>query len=241
MVQKLGHERRKHLAVLQPGSRFLVKAVGSQTGASGESPTNQRSTPGGVARSVFLVRMKTVAIAASQGQSAIGAAITGEQPEQTGARRKPSRQERRNQQQARQHTCSHAAQDLRPKLRSRVSGNRDTERGPASAQRDVANGKKLTTLRDAALYITKLPKAEHDTEEWQAAMEALLLVAEDDGPTMFARIFALCPRIPYTVGDRFCVPIVLVALPRESQCHCKQGISLLPVWLGFFHRDHFLK
>jgi hypothetical protein len=37
-------------------------------------------------------------------------------------------------------------------------------------------------LRDAALYITKLPKEEHDVEEWQAAMEALMLVAECDGP-----------------------------------------------------------
>jgi len=35
---------------------------------------------------------------------------------------------------------------------------------------------------------TKLPKAEHDTAPWQAAMEALLLVAELGGPTMFARI-----------------------------------------------------
>jgi hypothetical protein len=52
----------------------------------------------------------------------------------------------------------------------------------------LPNGRKLVTLRDAALYITKLPKAEHDAEEWQAAMEALLLVAEHDGPTMFARI-----------------------------------------------------
>jgi hypothetical protein len=43
-------------------------------------------------------------------------------------------------------------------------------------------------LADAALYITKLPKAEHDAPEWQAAMEALLLVAERNGPTMFARI-----------------------------------------------------
>ena len=34
----------------------------------------------------------------------------------------------------------------------------------------------------------KLPKAEHDAVEWQAAMEALLLVAESGGPTMFARI-----------------------------------------------------
>jgi hypothetical protein len=46
----------------------------------------------------------------------------------------------------------------------------------------------LRTLRDAAQYITKLPKAEHDADEWQAAMEALLLVAELDGPPMFARI-----------------------------------------------------
>jgi hypothetical protein len=52
----------------------------------------------------------------------------------------------------------------------------------------LPSGKKLITLRDAAHYITKLPEAEHDADEWQAAMEALLLVAEHDGPTMFARI-----------------------------------------------------
>ena len=46
----------------------------------------------------------------------------------------------------------------------------------------------LCTLRDAAQYISKLPKAEHDADEWQAAMQALLLVAEQDGPLMFARI-----------------------------------------------------
>jgi hypothetical protein len=44
------------------------------------------------------------------------------------------------------------------------------------------------TLRDAAQYILKLPKAERDADEWQAAMEALILVAEHNGPTMFARI-----------------------------------------------------
>jgi hypothetical protein len=52
----------------------------------------------------------------------------------------------------------------------------------------LPKGRKLITLRDAATYITKLPKAEHDAAEWQAAMEALLLVAESGGPTMFARI-----------------------------------------------------
>jgi hypothetical protein len=49
-------------------------------------------------------------------------------------------------------------------------------------------GKNLITLGDAALYITELPKAEHDAEEWRAAMQALLLVAENDEPAMFARI-----------------------------------------------------
>jgi hypothetical protein len=44
--------------------------------------------------------------------------------------------------------------------------------------------KPLATLRDAALYIAKLPKAENTADEWQAAMEALIL----NGLTMFARI-----------------------------------------------------
>jgi hypothetical protein len=44
------------------------------------------------------------------------------------------------------------------------------------------------TLRDAAQYIIELPKAERDADEWQAAMGALMLVAERGGPTMLARI-----------------------------------------------------
>jgi hypothetical protein len=32
-------------------------------------------------------------------------------------------------------------------------------------------------LEDAGNYITPLPKAEHEAAEWQAAMEALILVA----------------------------------------------------------------
>jgi len=46
----------------------------------------------------------------------------------------------------------------------------------------------LVTLRDAALYITKLPKKEASLPEWQTATEALLIVAERGGPTMLARI-----------------------------------------------------
>jgi hypothetical protein len=49
-------------------------------------------------------------------------------------------------------------------------------------------GRQLVTLEDAGNYITKLPKAEHGAQEWQAAMEALILVATSGGPTMFTRI-----------------------------------------------------
>lgn len=52
----------------------------------------------------------------------------------------------------------------------------------------LPNGRKLLTLKDAGTYITKLARAEHDAPEWQAAMEALILVAEKGGPVMFARI-----------------------------------------------------
>jgi hypothetical protein len=52
----------------------------------------------------------------------------------------------------------------------------------------LPRGRRLVTLGDAGNYITKLPKAEHEAQEWQAAMEALILVATSGGPTMFARI-----------------------------------------------------
>src|SRR5437667_3980231 len=52
----------------------------------------------------------------------------------------------------------------------------------------LLRGRQLVTLEDAGNYITKLPKAEHQAAEWQAAMEALILVATSGGPTMFARI-----------------------------------------------------
>ncbi len=52
----------------------------------------------------------------------------------------------------------------------------------------LPDGRQLVTLMDAGNYITKLPRAEHDAPEWQAAMEALMLVVELGGPTMFARI-----------------------------------------------------
>jgi hypothetical protein len=43
-------------------------------------------------------------------------------------------------------------------------------------------------LRDAASYITALSQEEAALPEWQAAIEALILVVELGGPTVFARI-----------------------------------------------------
>ena len=45
----------------------------------------------------------------------------------------------------------------------------------------LPDGRELLTLRDAAEYITALPKAEHDAADWQVAMETLLLVANVTG------------------------------------------------------------
>ena len=52
----------------------------------------------------------------------------------------------------------------------------------------LPGGRQFVTLKDAANYIQKLPQAEQDFDEWQAAVEALLLVVELNGPTMMARI-----------------------------------------------------
>jgi len=46
----------------------------------------------------------------------------------------------------------------------------------------AARGRKLVTLRDAATYITALLKKEAAEPEWQAAIEALMLVVELAGP-----------------------------------------------------------
>jgi hypothetical protein len=52
----------------------------------------------------------------------------------------------------------------------------------------LPKGRQLVTLKDAGTHITKLAKSEHTAAEWQAAIEALILVATLGGPTMFARI-----------------------------------------------------
>jgi len=53
--------------------------------------------------------------------------------------------------------------------------------------RKTCRGRQLITLKDAANYITRLPKAEHESPQWQAAIEALIMAAVDRAPLMHAR------------------------------------------------------
>lgn len=66
-------------------------------------------------------------------------------------------------------------------------------------------GEALLTLQEAADHIMKLPKAEQEAAEWQAATEALIMAAEDRGPVMHARIGmlrALRRNEPVVFSDR---------------------------------------
>ena len=55
----------------------------------------------------------------------------------------------------------------------------------------LPGGRELLTLRDAADYIMKLPKAEQDLEEWQTATGCLIGAAEARDFVMHARIGVL--------------------------------------------------
>lgn len=96
---------------------------------------------------------------------------------------------------------SECVRDYAPRLTSALRGRRPIEvdagkRGPPISNWGSArefdepialpDGRTLCTLRDVGDYITKLPKAVHSAAEWQAAMEALILVAEKNGPALMA-------------------------------------------------------
>ena len=61
----------------------------------------------------------------------------------------------------------------------------------------------MRTLRDAANYITRLPKREHDSLAWRVATEALSLVAEDGGQArLLVRLSADSGAIASVAGGR---------------------------------------
>jgi hypothetical protein len=55
----------------------------------------------------------------------------------------------------------------------------------------LPKGKPLLTLKDAANYVMKLPKAEQKLEEWQTATAILIRAAEGRDFLMHARIGVL--------------------------------------------------
>jgi hypothetical protein len=52
---------------------------------------------------------------------------------------------------------------------------------------DLPNGRKLITLRDAASYITELPRVDQQAEEWQTAARRLIDTAERRNLIMHAQ------------------------------------------------------
>jgi hypothetical protein len=52
----------------------------------------------------------------------------------------------------------------------------------------LPRGAPARTLRDAAEYIKKLPKGEHDRPEWRLAVQMPIDAAENRGPMLFARM-----------------------------------------------------
>jgi hypothetical protein len=52
----------------------------------------------------------------------------------------------------------------------------------------LPDGRKLVTLLDAGEYIHALPRKETQGDHWQAAIEALMMAAQDRGPLLHARV-----------------------------------------------------
>lgn len=55
----------------------------------------------------------------------------------------------------------------------------------------LPTGKALRALQEAADFILALPKAEQHSPRWQAAVQCLIMAAEDQGPMLHARIAML--------------------------------------------------
>ena len=65
---------------------------------------------------------------------------------------------------------------------------------------ELPDGRTHVTLKDAGEYIQSLPKATQKEQPWQTATEALLVVVNQNGPTMFARIGMM--QALYSRGER---------------------------------------
>jgi len=79
----------------------------------------------------------------------------------------------------------------------------------------LPDGRKLVTLKDAADYVTKLPKKESELPEWQTAIEALMLCSRSSDP-MLARIGSSRRSIVKWSGG-------LIPIEKRSHCGSSRG------------------
>ena len=70
----------------------------------------------------------------------------------------------------------------------------------------LCDGRDLVTLKDAGNYITKLPKAEHETAELAVAVAALR--AETVARLQQALAARDCPNDRYVMDEQICTAIV---------------------------------
>jgi hypothetical protein len=85
---------------------------------------------------------------------------------------------------------------------------------------ELPGGRTLRTLRDAASHVMALPGKTRQSDEWQAAIEALLMAAEDRGPLMHARIGvlrALNRNVERALSDRKEMPWGKRKLKRDHK------------------------
>jgi hypothetical protein len=80
----------------------------------------------------------------------------------------------------------------------------------------LQDGRMLVTLLDAGEYITTLPKAEQQLDEWQAAIEALMLCSRG-GHAMLARIGVM--RALNRHVERVCASQVSGKPTQARGCH----------------------
>jgi hypothetical protein len=91
----------------------------------------------------------------------------------------------------------------------------------------LPRGRQLVTLEDAGNYIAKLPKAEYLAAEWQAAMFALILVIDLNGPTMMARI-----GIMRALNRTSCGSLIPRARTRMGESGSSRGTNDDPIGIG---------
>jgi hypothetical protein len=99
----------------------------------------------------------------------------------------------------------------------------------------LPRGRQLVTLKDAADYIMKLPKAEQNLPEWQTAIRCLLGAAEGGDFLMHARIGVMRALNRFTATMPACVLVsamgfVEPSVSGSSSPSGRRRIATITIW-----------